>query len=72
MRKFLVLFVEMGELVNEMCCFKFWSVKFLVEDVVILEEFVDGVYFMFFLGIEKGYDDLIELLNVKVSDLKIV
>jgi dimeric dUTPase (all-alpha-NTP-PPase superfamily) len=42
----LALFVELGELANEVRSFKFWSIKPSSERQVILEEYVDGIHFI--------------------------
>jgi dimeric dUTPase (all-alpha-NTP-PPase superfamily) len=47
----LALFVELGELANEVRCFKFWSIKNSSERKVILEEYVDGIHFISSLSI---------------------
>lgn len=54
--KLLALKVELGELANETRCFKFWSLKPASEQAVILEEFVDGLHFIFSIGLDLGYD----------------
>src|SRR5690625_3724076 len=53
--KHLALIVELGELANETRCFKYWSTKDPSERASILEEYVDGVYFILSLGLDKGY-----------------
>ncbi|WP_141431985.1 dUTP diphosphatase [Bacillus sp. 03113] len=72
-RKVLALLVEIGELANETRCFKFWSVKPSSEQSVILEEFVDGVHFILSLGLEKGFQEITEILasenkHVSITD----
>ncbi len=52
----LALIVELGELANEVRCFKFWSVKKRSEESVILEEFVDCLHFCLSLGITMQID----------------
>lgn len=54
-RKYLALYVELGELANETRCFKFWSDKKPSDKKTILEEYVDGVHFLLSIGIESGY-----------------
>jgi dimeric dUTPase (all-alpha-NTP-PPase superfamily) len=67
----LALFVELGELANEVRCFKFWSIKGPSEKSIILEEYVDGIHFICSLSIAKNIDhdffipDDIHLLNKK-------
>ena len=53
----LALAVEMGELANEVRCFKFWSFKLPSEKSVILEEYVDGIHFITSLAIATGVKD---------------
>lgn len=43
----LALQVELGELANEVRCFKYWSKKKLSDDAVILEEMADCLHFIF-------------------------
>ena len=50
----LALAVELGELANEVKCFKFWSFKQASEKEVILEEYVDGIHFITSLAIAKN------------------
>lgn len=59
-KKGLALIVELAELANETRCFKFWSEKGPSERSVILEEYVDSIHFILSLGIEKGFQDLLE------------
>lgn len=46
----LALFVELGELANEVKCFKFWSNKEASSKEVILEEYVDCLHFILSIG----------------------
>jgi dimeric dUTPase (all-alpha-NTP-PPase superfamily) len=59
----LALFVELGELANEVRCFKFWSIRGPSEKKVILEEYVDGIHFICSLSITKGVDSEFYLPN---------
>ncbi|MDR0739528.1 MAG: dUTP diphosphatase [Mycoplasmataceae bacterium] len=67
----LALFVELGELANEVRCFKFWSLKQPSDRKVILEEYVDGLHFISSLSIAFNVDmdffipDNISILNKK-------
>ncbi len=65
--KGLALLIELAELANETRCFKFWSQKGPSSDDVILEEYVDSIHFLLSLGIEKGFEDLIEWPSGDVS-----
>ncbi|MFS0574900.1 dUTP diphosphatase [Sporosarcina sp. 179-K 3D1 HS] len=58
--KGLALLVELAELANETRCFKFWSSRGPSERAVILEEYVDSIHFLLSLGIEKGFDSLVD------------
>ncbi|MFD1735952.1 dUTP diphosphatase [Bacillus salitolerans] len=66
-RKVLALLVELGELANETRCFKFWSKKPASNKDVIVEEYVDGLHFILSLGIEAGYDQEIEKIEIETS-----
>jgi dimeric dUTPase (all-alpha-NTP-PPase superfamily) len=67
----LALFVELGELANEVRSFKFWSIKNASEKKVILEEYVDGIHFIGSLSIAHDIkpkfilNDTISILNKK-------
>lgn len=65
--KILALQVELGELANETKCFKFWSVKPPSDRGTILEEYVDGIHFILSIGLDKGYQDSIELTTKEVE-----
>lgn len=49
----LALAVELGELANEVRCFKFWSFKARSPKNVVLEEYVDGIHFITSLCLAK-------------------
>jgi dimeric dUTPase (all-alpha-NTP-PPase superfamily) len=61
----------MGELANEVRCFKFWSYKLPSEEKVILEEYVDGIHFITSLAIANEVKDYhsweIEIENKQYS-----
>jgi dimeric dUTPase (all-alpha-NTP-PPase superfamily) len=59
--KIIALQVELGELANETRCFKFWSLKEASPRNVILEEYVDGLHFVLSLGLDKRYEDRVEV-----------
>lgn len=65
--KGLALLVELAELANETRCFKFWSTRGPSEREVILEEYVDSIHFLLSLGIEKGFDSMVEWPNGEVQ-----
>ena len=51
-RRFLSLFVEIGELANATRCFKYWSNKPSEAQDIVLDEYVDGLHFFLSLGID--------------------
>lgn len=51
-QKILALQVELGELANEVRCFKFWSNKPASDVSVVLEEYVDCLHFILSIGNE--------------------
>jgi len=48
----LALLVEVGEMINETKCFKYWSLKPSSSKDVVLEEYGDGIHFLLSLGID--------------------
>ena len=54
-RKILALQVKIGELANETQCFKFWLSKKSSIRRKILEKYIDCIYIIFSIGIEKGF-----------------
>src|SRR5699024_6193920 len=46
---------ELGELANETRCFNSWSTTERSGPAVLLEEYVDGIHFIFSPGLDKGY-----------------
>jgi dimeric dUTPase (all-alpha-NTP-PPase superfamily) len=66
-KKGLSLLVELAELANETRCFKFWSTKGPSEKNIILEEYVDSIHFLLSLGIEKGFESLVQWPEGEVS-----
>ncbi|MDL2211332.1 dUTP diphosphatase [Erysipelotrichaceae bacterium OttesenSCG-928-M19] len=61
--RILAFMVELGELANETRCFKYWSYKDASENVVILEEYVDGIHFLISLCNEIGLDAIFDVSN---------
>jgi dimeric dUTPase (all-alpha-NTP-PPase superfamily) len=51
-KRILALLVELGEMINETKCFKFWSKKPANEKAIILDEYADGIHFFLSLGLE--------------------
>lgn len=54
-RKILALQVKLGELANETQCFKFWLSKKSSIRRKVLEKYIDCIYIIFSIGIEKGF-----------------
>jgi dimeric dUTPase (all-alpha-NTP-PPase superfamily) len=54
-KKILALQVKLGELANETQCFKFWISKKSSIRRKILEKYIDCIYIIFSIGIEKGF-----------------
>ena len=50
-RRFLSLYVEIGELANATRCFKYWSNKPSEPRDRVMDEFADGLHFLLSLGI---------------------
>lgn len=50
--RILALLVEVGEMINETKCFKYWSLKPSSSKEVVLEEYGDGIHFLLSLGID--------------------
>ena len=51
-RRIMACYVEIGELANATRCFKYWSNKGSEEDVIVLDEFADGLHFFLSLGVD--------------------
>lgn len=56
-QKLLALQVKIGELANETQCFKFWMPKKSPARRRILENYIDCLYIIFSIGIEKGFEE---------------
>lgn len=68
-KKLLALEVEMGELANEVRCFKFWSNKKASKKEVILEEYVDCLHFILSIGLESNFQcDEIKISNDNIDE----
>lgn len=50
-RRFLALYVELGELANATRCFKYWSLKKSEPRAVVLDEYADGLHFLLSLAV---------------------
>ena len=50
-RRFLSLFVEIGELANATRCFKYWSNKGSEPRERVMDEYADGLHFLLSIGI---------------------
>ncbi|MCH3965578.1 MAG: dUTP diphosphatase [Clostridium sp.] len=60
-QKTLALQVEIGELANATRCFKFWSNNKILNDKIILEQLANSLYFMLSLGLEKKFNDIVDI-----------
>ena len=65
-QKTLALQVKMAELANETQCFKFWTNDAPTNKDLILKSYVDCLYFILTLGLEKGFTDI--KVNIKVNE----
>ena len=50
-RRFLSLYVEIGELANATRCFKYWSNKGSESRERVMDEYADGLHFLLSIGI---------------------
>lgn len=66
----LALAVELGELANEVRCFKFWSYKERSKKEVVIEEYVDGIHFITSLCIAKKIEPIIKVPSVSLTNDK--
>jgi dimeric dUTPase (all-alpha-NTP-PPase superfamily) len=66
----LALLVELGELANEVRCFKFWSNKEPSDKQTILEEYADGIHFITSICIRLNIDSKFEIKELKRSNDK--
>jgi len=65
----LALIVEIGEMANEIRCFKHWSKKPSSKRVIILEEYVDALHFFLSIANQLGFNeqDIVEMYNTKYN-----
>jgi dimeric dUTPase (all-alpha-NTP-PPase superfamily) len=66
----LALLVELGELANEVRCFKFWSNKTSSDKQTILEEYVDGIHFLTSMCLREHIPGKFEITNIHHVDDK--
>lgn len=64
--KFLAFNVEVGELANEVRCFKYWTNKPPSNKEIIAEEYVDGLHFILSIGNDIG----IQIKNIRTEQHK--
>ncbi len=57
-KKILALQVYIAELANETRCFEYWSENGPSEKDIILEKYLDCLYFILTIGIDKNYCDI--------------
>ncbi len=67
--RMLALLIELGEMINETRCFKFWSNKGPNYREVILEEYGDGLHFLLSLGIDLNDQQQIKQSMVVNDDV---
>jgi dimeric dUTPase (all-alpha-NTP-PPase superfamily) len=65
------LFVELGEFLNEVKAFKYWSTKSMDKEKAY-EEFVDGLHFLLSLGNKMWVGVSFDNLNNRISKMKVV
>lgn len=74
-KRILALFVEIGELANEISSFKYWKKNITCVDSKILEEYADGIHFLTSLSlaysVEHNIDPIIYTDDVNISFLKL-
>lgn len=68
-KRILALLVELGEMINETKCFKFWSKKPANEKSIILDEYADGIHFFLSLGLEVNSTKTTYVLTPLTGDL---
>ena len=66
----LALLVELGELANEVRCFKFWSNKGPSDKITILEEYVDGIHFITSMCIRENIEGIFEIREMSKNTNK--
>jgi dimeric dUTPase (all-alpha-NTP-PPase superfamily) len=54
-QKLLALQVKVGELANETKCFNYWMPRKLQSRRRILEKYIEAIYFILSIGVEKGF-----------------
>ena len=70
-RRKIAFLVELGEFINEVRSFKFWSKKESSPKEVILEEFIDGIHFIITLGNDNGNECWEYDIDIKEEDINI-
>ncbi len=71
-RRFLALFVEIGELANATRCFKYWSNKPSEAREIVMDEYADGLHFLLSLGIANNIEETSFLYESSDEDLSIL
>lgn len=69
--KNLALFVELGELANEVRSFKYWSNKNRSDDSIILEEYADGLHFILSKCLEYNIEPIFDIDESKKMSNKL-
>lgn len=74
-RRILALFVELGELANEISSFKYWKKNINQDTSKILEEYADGIHFLSSLALRYDVEPVIDAkcntndINIAFLDL---
>lgn len=68
-RRFLSLFVELGELANATRCFKYWSNKPSESRERVMDEYADGLHFLLSLSLALGFEKTIYKMTSELNDL---
>jgi len=66
--KALALHVEFGSLANETRCFQYWCNQKASPQDVILDGYVDCLYFILSIGLDKDFEDIEPVLSCSVSN----
>lgn len=56
-KKLLALEVKVGELANETKCFNYWTSRKIQSRRRILEKYIEAIYFILSIGVEKGFKE---------------
>ncbi|MGL5357552.1 MAG: dUTP diphosphatase [Metamycoplasmataceae bacterium] len=72
-KRILALYVELSELANEIQSFKYWKKNKKIEQKKIIEEYSDGLHFLFSFALDLNLDPNIEsILSSKDIDSQFI